>query len=88
MGIGLLAAVIGGATLISVLCAMIIRAFSRRASRQSGSCDVLPAETRNAGMSVVKTVLIGIGCFFLVCIVLVIGWFIFIAWAFKDFTLF
>jgi hypothetical protein len=60
----------------------------------SGPDDPRPPEAatrRDAtliGSSILASVLAGVGCFVLMCVALVVGWFVFVWWAFKDFTLF
>ncbi len=77
MGVGLLSVlflVIGG---LSASFALLARAISRRMVGPS-----------NAALSPTKTVAVGVGCFLMTCLLIAVGWFLFVIWAFKDFHLF
>jgi hypothetical protein len=58
----------------------------------SGSSPPFEAATRRDaaifGSAILTSVLAGVGCLVLMCVALVVGWFVFVWWAFKDFTLF
>ena len=66
----------------------------RPCAAQDGSDDpsaVEVATRRDAalfGGSILTSVFAGVGCLVLLCVAVAIGWFVFVWWAFKDFTLF
>lgn len=85
----LIAAVLGGAVLLSVATALLVWAASKRAARRRAEASGLsPEEAARVGVSLLATLAAGVGCFAITCLFLLAAWFAFILWAFRDFKLF